>query len=95
MNWDIIEANFGRYLQGLELTLYLTVVSLSLGFVLAIGLALVRNSDNRLANGAVLLYTTLLIVEMYLMIKFARKGPDDPTPTGAPFAPALSTTPQA
>ena len=46
-------------------------------------------------TGFVLLYTTLLIVEMYLMIKFARKGPDDPTPTGAPFAPALSTTPQA
>lgn len=72
MNWDIIEANFGRYLQGLELTLYLTVVSLSLGFVLAIGLALVRNSENRLANGAVLLYTTLfrgtpLLIQLFLI----------------------------
>ena len=29
-------------------------------------------------TGFVLLYTALLVVEMYLMVKFARKGPADP-----------------
>jgi cytochrome d ubiquinol oxidase subunit I len=29
-------------------------------------------------TGFVLLYTALLVVEMYLMVKFARKGPSDP-----------------
>ena len=29
-------------------------------------------------TGFVLLYTALLVVEMYLMLKFARKGPSDP-----------------
>lgn len=34
-------------------------------------------------TGFILLYTVLLVVEMYLMLKFARKGPADPTPLGA------------
>jgi cytochrome d ubiquinol oxidase subunit I len=38
-------------------------------------------------TGFVLLYTALLVVEMYLMVKFARKGPDE--------APASHTAPAA
>ena len=41
-------------------------------------------------TGFVLLYTALLVVEMYLMVKFARKGPGD-TPADAHPAAALAT----
>ena len=34
-------------------------------------------------TGFVLLYTALLVVEMYLMVKFARKGPAEPTVSAA------------
>ena len=46
-------------------------------------------------SGFVLLYTALLVVEMYLMIKFARQGPDDPTPTGGTDTPSLTSAQQA
>jgi cytochrome d ubiquinol oxidase subunit I len=42
-------------------------------------------------TGFVVFYTTLLVVEMYLMVKFARKGPpEDGEPVGGPVQMAPS-----
>ena len=46
-------------------------------------------------TGFVLLYTALLVVEMYLMIRFARQGPDGQSPASGADAPSVSSAQQA
>jgi arginine/ornithine transport system permease protein len=72
MNWQIIADNAGAYRDGALLTIGLTAAALLLGFVLALGLALLRNSPNAWLRGAVMSYTlifrgTPLLVQLFLI----------------------------
>lgn len=72
MSWDIIYDNLDRYAQGLWLTCMLTVVTLAIGFVLSVGLALVRNSNHRILSNLILAYTvvfrgTPLLIQLFLI----------------------------
>lgn len=72
MNWNIIADNAGLYLQGARLTLFLTAASLLLAFVLAVPLAFLRNSRNRVVCIAIQTYTmvfrgTPLLVQLFLI----------------------------
>ena len=83
MGWFVAEVGRQPWTVAEILPTWISVSSLSVGDLIFS------------LTGFVLLYTALLVVEMYLMVKFARKGPDDPTPAGTPLAPTLSTKPQA
>jgi arginine/ornithine transport system permease protein len=72
MSWDIIVENLGFYAQGAKLTVLLTVASLAISFVLAMPLALGRNSQNAFLRNAIALYTlvfrgTPLLVQLFLI----------------------------
>jgi len=72
MNWDIILENLPLYAQGAKLTVLLSLTALAIGFVLSLGLALLRNSHNRWVRLPVLGYTlvfrgTPLLVQLFLI----------------------------
>ncbi|MBD8556124.1 ABC transporter permease [Rhizobium sp. CFBP 8762] len=72
MNWDIIADNLPRYLEGTKLTLLLTFASLGISFFLALPLAFLRNSNNRVVQYTVLAYTlvfrgTPLLIQLFLI----------------------------
>ncbi|WP_437883817.1 ABC transporter permease [Pseudomonas sp. LRF_L74] len=72
MNWQVIAENLGRFADGAQLTLVLTVVALGIAFVLSIGLALLRNSHNPWLRGLVAGYTlvfrgTPLLIQLFLI----------------------------
>lgn len=72
MNWDIIADNLPRYLEGTKLTLLLTFASLGISFFLALPLAFLRNSHNRVVQYTVLAYTlvfrgTPLLIQLFLI----------------------------
>ena len=83
MGWFVAEVGRQPWTVAEILPTWISVSSLSVGdLIFSLG-------------GFVLLYTALLVVEMYLMIKFARQGPDDPTPTGGADTPLLTSAQQA
>jgi amine acid ABC transporter, permease protein, 3-TM region, His/Glu/Gln/Arg/opine family len=72
MNWDIILENLPLYAQGAKLTVLLSLMALAIGFVLSLGLALLRNSHNPWVRLPVLGYTlvfrgTPLLVQLFLI----------------------------
>jgi len=72
MNWDIILEQISDYGQGAKLTLFLTVTSLAIAFVLAVPLAFLRNSRHRGIRYAILTYSlifrgTPLLVQLFLV----------------------------
>lgn len=72
MSWDIIGENLGLYAEGAKLTLFLTIASLGIAFVLSLPLALGRNSHNPLLRNAIASYTlvfrgTPLLVQLFLI----------------------------
>lgn len=72
MNFSIIADNIGIYFFGLKNTLILVSVSLSIGLVFAVPLAVLRTSKNILISGPINAYTyffrgTPLLVQMFLI----------------------------
>jgi arginine/ornithine transport system permease protein len=72
MNFSIIADNIGIYFLGLKNTLILVSVSLSIGLVFAVPLAVLRTSKNILISGPISAYTyffrgTPLLVQMFLI----------------------------
>jgi arginine/ornithine transport system permease protein len=72
MSWDVIFDNFGRFADGAQLTLLLTLIALGISFFLSIGLALLRNSHNPLLRNLVGAYTlvfrgTPLLIQLFLI----------------------------
>ena len=72
MNFSIIADNLGIYFLGLKNTLILVSVSLSIGLVFAVPLAVLRTSKNILISGPINAYTyffrgTPLLVQMFLI----------------------------
>lgn len=69
---EIVIANLPLYLRGLGTTVWLTLLSLALGLLLAVPLGLLRTSRNPLVNGPVWAYTyffrgTPLLVQLFLV----------------------------
>lgn len=61
VDWDLVRSSLGPLLEGLVTgTLPLTAVSFVLGLVLALALALMRLSGNRLVEGAARAYVSLI-----------------------------------
>ncbi|UHD46338.1 ABC transporter permease subunit [Aureimonas altamirensis] len=72
MSWDVIGENLGLYAEGAKLTLFLTIASLGIAFVLSLPLALGRNSHIPLLRNAIASYTlvfrgTPLLVQLFLI----------------------------
>ncbi|WP_102960447.1 ABC transporter permease [Mangrovicella endophytica] len=72
MSWDVIADNLGLYAEGAKLTLFLTVASLAIAFLLSMPLALGRNSHNAVLRHAIGAYTvvfrgTPLLVQLFLI----------------------------
>ncbi|WP_182086418.1 ABC transporter permease subunit [Aureimonas sp. ME7] len=72
MSWDIIADNLGFFAEGAQLTLWLTIASLGLAFLLSLPLALGRNSHNAILRNAIAAYTlvfrgTPLLVQLFLI----------------------------
>jgi arginine/ornithine transport system permease protein len=72
MDFEIVTANLGLYLQGLWTTIWLVAAALALGLVLAVPLAICRTSRNPLINGPVWAYTyffrgTPLLVQLFMI----------------------------
>ncbi|KAF1025089.1 MAG: Octopine transport system permease protein OccM [Pseudomonas sp.] len=72
MNWDVIADNIGRFAQGAQLTLLLTVIALSIAFVLSVALALLRDSPRwwlrSLIGGYTLVFRgTPLLIQLFLI----------------------------
>lgn len=72
MSWDVIFDNFGRFADGAQLTLLLTLIALGISFFLSIVLALLRNSHNPLLRNLVGAYTlvfrgTPLLIQLFLI----------------------------
>ena len=74
MSWDIIGENLGLYAEGAKLTLFLTIASLGIAFVLSLPLALGRNSHNPLLRNAIASYT--LVFGLFVQHRMAA-GPDE------------------
>ena len=85
MNIELIYNNFFIILSGLDETLKLVIISLSLGFVIAIPFALARASSNRILSQSIYYYIfvirgTPLLVQIYLIyyglgtIQFVRES---------------------
>ena len=85
MNFELIYNNFFIILSGLDETLKLVIISLSLGFVIAIPFALARASSNRILSQSIYYYVfvirgTPLLVQIYLIyyglgtIQFVRES---------------------
>ncbi|MDP0929519.1 ABC transporter permease subunit [Paracoccus onubensis] len=72
MNWDVVVENLRLYAQGAGLTIWLTLLSLSAAFLLALPLAFLRNSRSRFLRRSVIAYTTVfrgtpLLVQLFLV----------------------------
>lgn len=72
MNWEVIHENLGRFADGAQLTLVLTVIALGVSFLLSIGLALLRNSHHLWLRGLIGGYTlvfrgTPLLIQLFLI----------------------------
>ena len=85
MNFELIYNNFFIILSDLDETLKLVIISLSLGFVIAIPFALARASSNRILSQSIYYYVlvirgTPLLVQIYLIyyglgtIQFVRES---------------------
>ena len=71
IDFDILDRYGGRMLNGLGITLELVAISVTLGVVLAFGIALARLSENPLLSKPALAYTTFfrgspLLAQLYL-----------------------------
>lgn len=72
MNFELIYNNFFIILSGLDETLKLVIISLSLGFIIAIPFALARASSNKILSQSAYCYIfvirgTPLLVQIYLI----------------------------
>lgn len=72
MDFSIIAANLPLYLQGLVTTVELVAAALAIGICLAVPLALIANSRNRLLRAAVFCYSyffrgTPLLVQTFML----------------------------
>jgi arginine/ornithine transport system permease protein len=72
MAWQVIANNLPLYLQGLWTTVWLVSLSLAIGLVMALPLAVARASSNLLVSGPVAAYTyvfrgTPLLVQLFLI----------------------------
>lgn len=72
MSWDVILDNLGRFADGAQLTLVLTLIALGVSFCLSVLLALLRNSHNLLLRNLVATYTlvfrgTPLLIQLFLI----------------------------
>ena len=72
MNFELMIETFPKLLSGLNLTIQLVTISLSLGFCLAIGLALLRLSNNTFLSFFAKIYifyfrVTPLLVQIFLI----------------------------
>jgi arginine/ornithine transport system permease protein len=72
MDFGVIWGSMPLYLEGLYTTVWMTAVSLALGLLLAVPLAILRCSPNPLVNGPVWAYTyvfrgTPLLVQMFII----------------------------
>jgi arginine/ornithine transport system permease protein len=72
MSWDVIADNFGRFAQGAQLTLLLTIIALVIAFVLSIALALLRDSPRWWLRHLIGAYTlvfrgTPLLIQLFLI----------------------------
>lgn len=72
MDYSIIIDNLHRYQSGLLITIQLTVFSVSIGLVLAVMIALIRDIDHRFLSGFARSYIyvvrgTPLLVQLYLI----------------------------
>ena len=72
LDWTIIADALPAYLEGLEITLLLLVISMSTGFVLSLPLAVARVSPNPWISKPVWLYTyvfrgTPLLVQLFML----------------------------
>ncbi|MCY1270158.1 Histidine transport system permease protein HisM [compost metagenome] len=73
--WQAYLWNDGLHLSGLAMTLWLLVLSVCIGFALALPLAIARVSDNPLLRGPVWLYTWLLRgTPLYLQLLLCYTG---------------------
>jgi arginine/ornithine transport system permease protein len=72
MSWDVIADNLGRFSDGAQLTLLLTIIALAISFVLSIALALLRDSPRlwlrSLIGGYTLVFRgTPLLIQLFLI----------------------------
>ncbi|MGL4576128.1 MAG: ABC transporter permease [Burkholderiaceae bacterium] len=72
IDWSVIGGALPEFFKGLQVTLLLLAISVSVGFVLSIPLAIARISKNRLINAPVWLYTyvirgTPLLVQLFII----------------------------
>ena len=72
MSWDVIIENIGRFADGAQLTLLLTLVALVIAFALSIALALLRVSPRWWVRNLVAAYTlvfrgTPLLIQLFLI----------------------------
>lgn len=72
MNWDLLERYGVQILGGLNVTISLVAISVTLGAILALPVALARISDNRLLRGASFAYVyffrgTPLLAQTFLV----------------------------
>lgn len=72
MDYSIIIDNLGLFLQGLNLTIQFTFLSVLIGFALAIGLAVMRDSKYKIVSYPIQFYIyflrgTPLLVQIYLI----------------------------
>jgi His/Glu/Gln/Arg/opine family amino acid ABC transporter permease subunit len=72
INWDIIPTYFGSFMKGLELTLFIAIISIILGFIGGLVLGMGRISKNRLIFGLSTIYVeafrgTPLLIQIFLV----------------------------
>ena len=72
MNFELIYNNFFIIITGLDETLNLVIISLSLGFLIAIPFAIARVSSNKILSTTIYYYVfiirgTPLLVQIYLI----------------------------
>jgi arginine/ornithine transport system permease protein len=72
MDFSIVAANLGLFLQGLWTTVWLVAAALALGLLLSVPLAVARTSRNPFVNGPVWAYTyffrgTPLLVQLFMI----------------------------
>ncbi len=94
--WDVVGSYFlsRRVLNGLWLTILLTVVSMAIGIVLGVILAVMRLSDNPLLSGSSWLYIwffrgTPVLVQLLVWFNLAFLYPQ--VSIGVPFGPSWAT----
>ena len=72
MDFSIITENFGLYIEGLQTTLTLVSISLVIGLVMAIPLAVLRTSAGKVVQAPIRAFVyffrgTPLLVQMFLV----------------------------